>query len=149
VIAIDLESDPVASGLLVSLARPGRNVTGVFLDFPEFSGKCLQLLIESVPALAGVGILWDPTTGPLQLNSVEVAGRELGIAVQVFEARRAADIAEAFYALDRSRLQGMLVLSSPLFGGNPQLVADLSRLTLSLWTLNRKRSLGPTFNVAG
>jgi putative ABC transport system substrate-binding protein len=126
VIAIDLESDPVASGLLLSLARPGRNVTGVFLDFPEFSGKCLQWLIESVPGLAGVGILWDPTTGPLQLNSVEAAGRELGIAVQVFEARRAADIAEAFYALDRSHLQGMLVLSSPLFGGNPQLVADLA-----------------------
>src|SRR5262249_15301783 len=51
VIAIDLESDPVASGLVRSLARPGGNVTGVFLDFPDFSAKCLQLLIESVPTL--------------------------------------------------------------------------------------------------
>ena len=46
--------------------------------------------------------------------------------MQVFEARRAADIAEAFYTLDRSRLQGLLLLSSPLIAGNPQLVADLT-----------------------
>src|SRR6516225_11065842 len=126
VIAIDLESDPVASGFVRSLARPGGNVTGVFLDFPDFSAKCLQLLIETVPALSGVGVLWDPTTGALQLKAVETAAQGFGILVQVFEARRAADIAEAFYALDRSRFQGLLLLSSPLIGGNPQLIADLA-----------------------
>jgi putative ABC transport system substrate-binding protein len=125
VIAIDLESDPVASGLVASLARPGGNVTGVFLDFPDFSAKCLQLLVEALPALAGVGVLWDPTTGSLQLDAVEAAARKLGIRVQVFEARRVADIAEAFYALNPA-MQGLLVLSSPLFGGNPQVVADLA-----------------------
>jgi ABC-type uncharacterized transport system substrate-binding protein len=126
VIAIDLESDPVASGLVASLARPAGNVTGVFLDFPDFSAKCLQMLLESVPALANVGILWDPTTGSLQLKSVEAAAQGFNIDVQVFQARRMADIAEAFYSLDRSRSHGMVVLSSPLFGGNPQLVADLA-----------------------
>jgi putative ABC transport system substrate-binding protein len=73
VIAIDLESDPVASGFVRSLARPGGNVTGVFLDFLDFSAKCLQLLIESVPTLSGVGLLWDPTTGSLQLRAVQEA----------------------------------------------------------------------------
>jgi putative ABC transport system substrate-binding protein len=126
VIALDLESDPVASGFVISLARPGGNVTGVFLDFPEFSAKCLQLLIESVPALANVGVLWDPTTGSLQLKSVEAAAQGFGVSVQVFETRRVADIAEAFYALERSRIQGVLILSSPVFGGNPQMVADLA-----------------------
>ena len=126
VIAIDLESDPVTSGFVMSLARPGRNITGVFLDFPDFSAKCLQLLIESVPTLAGVGVLWDPSTGSLQLKAVETAAQGFGINVQVFEARRVADIAEAFYALDRSRIQGFLLLSSPLIAGNPQLVADLT-----------------------
>ena len=126
VIAIDLETDPVASGLVTSLARPGRNITGVFLDFPDFSAKCLQLLIGSVPALAGVGVLWDPTTGPLQLKAVEAAAQGFDVRIQVFEARRAADIADAFYALDRSRIQGLLLLSSPLIAGNPQLVADLT-----------------------
>ena len=126
VIAIDLESDPVADGFVASLARPGRNITGVFLDFPNFSAKCLQLLIESVPTLSGIGLLWDPSTGTLQLKSVEAAAQGFGITVQVFEARRAADIAEAFYTLDRSRIQGLLLLSSPLIAGNPQLVADLT-----------------------
>jgi putative tryptophan/tyrosine transport system substrate-binding protein len=126
VIAIDLESDPVASGFVRSLARPGGNVTGVFLDFPDFSAKCLQLLIETVPTLSGVGVLWDPSTGVLQLKAVEAAAQTFGISAQVFEARRAADIAEAFYALDRSRFQGLLLLSSPLIAGNPQLIADLA-----------------------
>jgi putative tryptophan/tyrosine transport system substrate-binding protein len=126
VIAIDLESDPVASGFVRSLAHPGGNVTGVFLDFPDFSAKCLQLLIETVPTLSGVGLLWDPSTGVLQLKAVEAAAQAFGISAQVFEARRAADIAEAFYALDRSRFQGLLLLSSPLIAGNPQLIADLA-----------------------
>ena len=126
VIAIDLESDPVASGFVRSLARPGGNVTGVFLDFPDFSAKCLQLLIETVPTLSGVVLLWDPSTGVLQLKAVEAAAQAFGISAQVFEARRAADIAEAFYALDRSRMQGVLLLSSPLVAGNPQLIADLA-----------------------
>jgi putative ABC transport system substrate-binding protein len=126
IIAIDLETDPVASGLLQSLARPGGNVTGVFLDFPDFSAKCLQLLTDSVPGLTRVGVLWDPTTGSLQLDAVQAAARSIGVDLQVFEARRIADIAEAFYELDGSRIRGALILSSPLFGGNPQTVADLA-----------------------
>jgi putative ABC transport system substrate-binding protein len=126
VIALDLETDPVASGLVASLAHPGGNVTGVFLDFPDFSAKCLQLLTEAVPALARVGVLWDPSTGLLQLKAVEAAAQSLGLGFEVFKAQRVADIAEAFYVLDPSRIQGALILSSPLFGGNPQLVADLA-----------------------
>ena len=49
-IAIDLESDPVASGWIEGLARPGSNLTGVFLDFPDFAAKCLQILKEAVPS---------------------------------------------------------------------------------------------------
>jgi ABC-type uncharacterized transport system substrate-binding protein len=126
VIAIDLESDPVASGWVARLARPGRNVTGVFLDFPEFSAKCLELLIESVPMLAGVGVLLDPSTGSLQLKAVEAAAQQFRIRMQVFEARRAGDVAGTFYSLDRSRIQGILLLSSPLFAASPQMVADLA-----------------------
>lgn len=49
IVALDLETDPVSSGFVTSLARPGRNVTGVFLDFPELSGKWLQMLAEAIP----------------------------------------------------------------------------------------------------
>lgn len=126
IIALDLETDPVASALIASLGHPGGNVTGVFLDFPDFSAKCLQLLVESVPGLSAIGILWDPTTGLLQLEAVRAAASPYGIRVEVLEARRFADIAEAFYAIERSRVSGVLVLSSPLFGGNPQILADLA-----------------------
>lgn len=126
IIAIDLETDPVASALIASLGRPGGNVTGVFLDLPDFSAKCLQFLVESVPALPAIGVLWDPTTGLLQLEAVQAAANRYGIRVQVLEARRVADITEAFDVVDRSRLAGILVLSSPLFGGNPQILADLA-----------------------
>ena len=122
---LSLESDPVQRWVK-SLARPGGNVTGVFLDFPDFSAKCLQLLVESAPALSGIGVLWDPTTGSLQLAAVETAARGMGIDLRIFEARRAADIADAFYAVDLAHIQGVLVLSSPLFGENPQLVADVA-----------------------
>jgi putative ABC transport system substrate-binding protein len=126
IVALDLESDPVASALIASIGRPGGNVTGVFLDFPDFAAKCLQLLIESVPALAAVGVLWEPAMGSLQVDAVQAAARSYGIRVEVLEARGAADIAEAFYALERSHLSGLLVLSSPLLGGNPQMLADLA-----------------------
>jgi len=62
----------------------------------------------------------------LQLEAVQTAAGRYGIRVQVLEARRVADIAQTFDLIDRSRLSGMLVLSSPLFGGNPQTVADLA-----------------------
>ena len=126
IVAVDLETDPVASGLVASLAHPGGNVTGVFLDFPDFSAKCLQILAETVPPLRRFAVLWDPSTGALQLKAVEAAAQSLGLELEILKAQRVADIAEAFYVLDPSRIQGALILSSPLFGGNPQLVADLA-----------------------
>src|SRR5262249_13055127 len=71
ILASDLESDPVDSGFIVSVRRPGGNVTGVFLDFPEFSKKWLELLKETVPQLSTVGVFWDPATGATKLKAVE------------------------------------------------------------------------------
>src|SRR5215831_16042464 len=70
IVAEDLETDPVASGLVERYSHPGGNLTGVFLDFPAFSGKWLELLREVVPGLARVAVLWDPATGPIQTNGV-------------------------------------------------------------------------------
>jgi putative ABC transport system substrate-binding protein len=66
IVALDLESDPVNSGLIASLSRPGGQVTGIFFDFPEFSKKWLQLLKEAIPKLSSIAVLWDPATGPVQ-----------------------------------------------------------------------------------
>ena len=62
IVAIDFETDPVASGVAASLARPGGNITGVFLDFPDFTAKWMEMLVESNPKLSRAGVLWDPDT---------------------------------------------------------------------------------------
>ena len=69
IVANDLESDPVASGFIKSLARPGGNITGVFLDLPELAGKQLQFLKETVPRLARVAVLWDPSANRVQFEA--------------------------------------------------------------------------------
>jgi putative tryptophan/tyrosine transport system substrate-binding protein len=79
ILADDLESDPISSGFAASLAHPGRNIPGVFSDFPDFSMKWLQLLKEIIPALSRVRVLWDPATGSIQLDAVQAAGRLLNV----------------------------------------------------------------------
>ena len=69
IVAIDLESDPVENGTVASLSRPGGNVTGLFLAFPDFTTKWLQMLKETVPELSLVAVLWDPSTGTMQKKS--------------------------------------------------------------------------------
>ena len=63
IVAIDLESDPVQAGWAGSLARPGGNLTGLFLDLPGLAGKWLDLLRSAAPDARRMGLLWDPTTG--------------------------------------------------------------------------------------
>lgn len=63
IITSDYTNDPLAAGYAESYGRPGRNLTGVFLDAPEFAGKLLQLLQTIVPGLSRVAVLWDPAPG--------------------------------------------------------------------------------------
>src|SRR4051795_2896165 len=129
IIAMDLESDPVANGWAASLAHPAGNVTGIFLDLPEFNAKSLQLLRECVPGLTKVAVFWHPVSGNLQLEAVRNAAASLGITMEMFEVNRPSDFEPAFQAAARAKAGGVLMLSSPLFGGNPQLLADLALQT--------------------
>jgi putative ABC transport system substrate-binding protein len=97
IVAIDLESDPISSGFADSLARPGHNLTGVFLDFPDFAAKLLQLLVESAPGMQRLAVLWDPTTGPLQNESVKRTAAALKLQTAVFEVRVRGDFEQASY----------------------------------------------------
>lgn len=126
IVAMDLESDPVANGWVASLAHPGGNVTGIFLDLPGFNAKSLQLLREAVPALRKVAVFWHPVSGNLQLEAVRNAAIALDVAMTVFEVSSPSEFEPAFHAAARSQSAGVLMLSSPLFGGNPQLLADLA-----------------------
>jgi putative ABC transport system substrate-binding protein len=78
IVAVDLESDPIAMGFAKSLPRPGGNVTGVFLDLPELSAKQLQLFREIVPNLSRVALLGDPHDNAAQLRAAERAAKTFG-----------------------------------------------------------------------
>jgi ABC-type uncharacterized transport system substrate-binding protein len=126
IVANDLESDPVAAGFVASIAHPGGNITGVFLDFPNFSKKWLEALKEAVPQATKVAVLWDPSTGKQQLDAVKSAAGVLGIMIDTLEVRNTAD-AETTLTVAKQRGAGALVmLSSPLFGSNTKLFANLA-----------------------
>jgi putative tryptophan/tyrosine transport system substrate-binding protein len=126
IIANDLESDPVSSRFVSSLAHPGGNITGVFSDFPDFGTKWLELLKEAIPALSSVAALWDPATGHTQLEAVKNAGRLLNVKLEVVEIRAIAELQRAFQIASEHRPGAIIILSSPIFGTNPKLIADLT-----------------------
>ncbi|MBI3919574.1 MAG: ABC transporter substrate-binding protein [Betaproteobacteria bacterium] len=121
-------ADPVGSGHVASLARPGGNITGLTIVMSETSVKALEVLKRAVPGLASVAVLWDPATPSHQpaLKALEVAARTLGVRLQSLAVRRAAEFEGAFTAIARERSGGVLVLSTPLFMGAPKQLAELA-----------------------
>ncbi len=115
IIAIDLETDPVAKGFASSLARPSKNITGLFLDLPELNGKRLQLLKELIPKLNRVAVLWDPGLDPTPLKAAEAAARTVRVDLQVATASRREDFAAALSEATRQHTGALLVVQSPAF----------------------------------
>ena len=126
IIGVDLESDPVASGWVKSLARPGGNITGFFLDIPELGGKQIELLKEAVPTTARLAILWDATIGKVQFHATETAMRPSGVTLESFPIRLVEDIKEAFERATRERVHGLVILTSPLIFNQRSQIADLA-----------------------
>ena len=126
VVALDLESDPVASGFVKTVPRPGGNVTGVFMDFPELAGKWLEILKTVVPALARVAVLWDPATGPAQLDAARRAAQTLNLTLHPVEAKSVGEITTAFDAAMRTHPNGMIVLTSPIFNSGRRSIVELA-----------------------
>jgi len=126
IVGLDLESDPVAKGWVASLARPGGNVTGIFLDIPEISGKQLQFLREAVPKLERVAILGDPQVNDLQFSATEAAARALRLTAHRLPVTSQTEIPTAFGEAARSRDGGLVALTSPLIFLSLQRVAEAS-----------------------
>ena len=139
IVGIDLESDPVAKGWATSFARPGRNLTGWFLDLPELGGKQIELLKEAVPKLSTVGVLWDRTVGEVQFRATESASSAAGVTLQSLPIQRGEELEAAFNRASRERVQGIVVLSSPLILAQRTQIAGLALKaalpTISLFTL--------------
>src|SRR5262245_16985748 len=114
IIANDLESDPVASGYVASLARPEGNLTGMFLDAPTLCGKWLQQIGEIVPNVAKIAVLWDATTGTYQLDAIRAAARAKSIELLEMEFRDDAGLETALELGLNQGPQAVIQLGSPL-----------------------------------
>ena len=126
IVALDLESDPVAQKFAVSLARPGGNITGLFLDFPELSGKWIQMLRETIPKLARAAVLWDPTTGPYLVRGAEAAGEMMRVQIFRHEVHGPAEFERVFQSAERQKVEAVLALSSPVFSSARKVIAALA-----------------------
>ena len=126
IVGIDLESDPVRVGWVKSLARPGGNVTGFFLDIPELSAKQVQFLIEAIPRLQRLAIAWDAEVASSQFDAVERVTHSVKIKTESLPFRRPEEFPRAFEAAQRAQVQALIVLSSPVVFAHLRDLADLA-----------------------
>ena len=130
-IVMTSSGDPVSSGFVASLARPGGNITGFSLDGGdegEMQGKRLGLLKETLPNLTRVGILWNPDFAPNQdrLTSVREAAQALGLTFVPAEARRPDILEQAFAMMVSERAQVLVVLSDGVLFNHRSLIGVMA-----------------------
>lgn len=128
-IVFALAGDPVASGLVTSLSRPGGNVTGISVFHPEISAKNLELLKEAASSASRLGVLYNPDN-PVTRSSLEEtrkAARALSLELHVVEVRRSEQLPSAFSAVTAWRAGAVLVLSDPVFGNA---LTELAKLAI-------------------
>jgi putative ABC transport system substrate-binding protein len=123
VVAIDLETDPVRAGLIGSWAKPGGDLTGLFLDQASLTGKWLELLREVEPGLKRVALAWDPTTRPDQLEAAQSAAHAFGIEGVTLRVSRPEEFEGAFAALGSGTPTGVVLLGSPTLTASAHLFA--------------------------
>jgi putative ABC transport system substrate-binding protein len=124
-------TEPVAVGLVPSLARPGGNVTGLTYGVDtEIFGKQLQLLREAIPNVRRVAVLSNPASGgpsyPLRMESVKSAARSLNLPLQILEVREPSDFEAAFAAMLKERADALLVSGDAMFFVHRTRLADLA-----------------------
>jgi putative ABC transport system substrate-binding protein len=127
-IVFETGSDPVQSGLIAALNRPGGNVTGIFFLARSLTAKRLELLHDMVPAAASIGYLFNPTNLPAESDTreVEVAARVLGVRLLPFRAQTRNEIETAFATLIRERADALLAEFDPLFFDQRELLVALA-----------------------
>jgi putative ABC transport system substrate-binding protein len=140
---VAVHGDPVGSGLVASLARPGGNVTGLSLLNPDLIGKQLQMLTEALPRLSRVAVLSNPTTSThrIYLRHAEAAARSLKVRLLVLEARAPGEFAGAFSAATKERADAVIVLGDSTFSTERTRLAELA-------AMNRLPSIAPQRELA-
>lgn len=127
-IVFTLVADPVASGLVPSLARPGGNLTGVTNLAAELTGKRLELLKEAVPLLKSVVILTHPANpvNALILKKAQIAAHGLGLDVRLVEVRQPGDLEPAFTTIAHERASGVVLVPGPFLNTHRIQIAELA-----------------------
>jgi putative tryptophan/tyrosine transport system substrate-binding protein len=126
-IVFAFHADPVGVGHVVSLPRPGGNITGLTMLLTDLSGKELEILKEAVPQAGRIGVLWNPTTPshPPALKAIEAGAEKLGVELGIVPARTRDDLPVAFATMVEERVDAVLVVSSPLARVERNLLAEL------------------------
>jgi putative ABC transport system substrate-binding protein len=121
-------ADPIGTGHVASLPRPGGNITGLSELTTEIDAKALEMLKEVLPQATRIGVLWNPTT-PSQvpgLQSVKAAGERLRLALQIVSAATAEDFDAALASLAREKVSGVFVMPAPVTTSHRALLAELA-----------------------
>jgi putative ABC transport system substrate-binding protein len=128
IVMTGIGADPVKTGLVESLARPGGNVTGITLVSTELGGKRLELLKEAVPKLTRVAVLYDPDVpaGRQMRDDLPIAARALGLTIQLREIRATKDFERVFTALDKERPEGLYASAGLVISANGKRIADFA-----------------------
>ena len=136
-IVMTAAGDPVGSGLVPNLARPGGNVTGLSLMVPDLGGKRLELLKELLPRMSRVAVLWNAANPypALVFKETERAAQTLGIAVQSLEVQEPNDFGHAFEAAERHQPDALIMVEDPLTIDFRKQIADFA-LTHRLPAMN-------------
>jgi putative ABC transport system substrate-binding protein len=130
-IVMAVSGDPVATGIVTSLARPGGNVTGLTILTPHLAGKRLELLKEAVPRLARVAVLWN-AANPVKVldwRETQAAAGLLGLKLQSLEVRKPTDFDSAFDVATRDRADGLVVLPDGLINGHRKHILEFAMTT--------------------
>ena len=121
--------DPVGSGLVASLARPGGNVTGTSSTAADVVGKQLELLKEILPRASRVAVLWNPANSVFQkqmLREVKEAATKLKVNLRLVEARAPEELVRAVAAIAKQPTDALLILADPIFSAHAARIAELA-----------------------
>jgi len=127
IVMVDV-GDPVATGIIADLARPGGNITGLATLSPELSGKRMELLKEAVPFASRIAVFSNPTslTNPLQLKQVRSAGQALGVEIEAIDISKPEDLRSTFETMVRRRINAFMVLPDPIMNAERKRIVFLA-----------------------
>jgi putative ABC transport system substrate-binding protein len=120
--------DPLASGVVANLARPGGNLTGTTRMISEMSAKHVELLKEVSPSLSNLAVLWNPNNSshPVALRAAESSARTLSLQIRALEVRAVADLDYVFALVVQERVDGLLFIADPIFFIQLKRMADFA-----------------------